>query len=500
MTASPDVRNRVLVFVPTYDERDNAPELIRQLLAVDAPLDLLFVDDASPDGTGEILDRIAETEPRLKVIHRTGKLGIGSAHLAGISWAYDHGYRRLVTMDCDFTHSPADIPKFLAAAEGHDVVVGSRYLASGSLPGWNLLRRTITHTGHFLTRRLLKMPQDATGAFRLYDLDRVPRHVFGSVGSQGYSFFFESLFLLAQNGMRIGEVPITLPARTYGHSKMSLWEAWHSLCHVVRLSVIKLASPNRFRVPPPFEGVDPALVDDQHWDDYWRTKDRTTGMLYEVAATLYRNLFIKSYLERTIRREFRPGSRLLHAGCGSGDVDRRLQDEMRIDAVDISVAALRLYRRNNPRAVDVRHATIFRLPYEDGTFDGAYNLGVVEHFEEPDIRLILRELARVVRPDGRVVLFWPHRRATTAFVLDGMHWFLNRVLKRNVQLHPPEVTRFRSRKQVEPWFRDAGLEIESCRFGPRDGFVQVSVVARRTGPPDVPEKSDARTVSLAGGS
>ena len=114
--------------------------------------DLLFLDDNSPDGTGQLLDDLAAKEPRLHVIHRAGKLGIGSAHLDGITWAYEHGYTRLVTMDCDFTHSPADIPRLLACADSAAIVVGSRWLQSGSLPGWSLFRRLLTGLGHFLTR------------------------------------------------------------------------------------------------------------------------------------------------------------------------------------------------------------------------------------------------------------------------------------------------------------------------------------------------------------
>ena len=135
---------------------------------------------------------------------------------------------RLVTMDCDFTHSPADIPRLLEWAGRCDVVVGSRWLQSGSLPGWNLLRRSLTGFGHLLTRCLLGMPHDATGAFRLYDLETIPPAIFSAVKSGSYAFFFESLFLLRFNGFSIHEVPIVLPSRMYGHSKMDWREAVRS--------------------------------------------------------------------------------------------------------------------------------------------------------------------------------------------------------------------------------------------------------------------------------
>jgi dolichol-phosphate mannosyltransferase len=152
--------------------------MVRQLTALGLDADLVFLDDNSPDGTGELLDELAAASPRLHVIHRSGKLGIGSAHQDGIAWAYEHGFQRLVTMDCDFTHSPADVPRMLALADRYDVVVGSRWLQQDSLPGWNFVRRALTWGGHFLTRRFLGMPYDATGALRCYNIEKVPREAF----------------------------------------------------------------------------------------------------------------------------------------------------------------------------------------------------------------------------------------------------------------------------------------------------------------------------------
>ena len=174
---------RMLVVIPTYNERENVSAMCGQLTALHLDADILFIDDGSPDGTGAVLDNLAKHHGRVRVMHREGKTGIGSAHQAGIAAAYEGGYSTLVTMDCDFTHSPSDIPRLVSAVLGSesDVVVGSRYLAPGSLPGWNLLRRSLTVFGHFLTTALLDMPEDASGAFRLYRLDRIPRELFGLV-------------------------------------------------------------------------------------------------------------------------------------------------------------------------------------------------------------------------------------------------------------------------------------------------------------------------------
>lgn len=211
---------KTLVMIPTYNERENVEKMARDISATGIDTDILFIDDNSPDGTGAILDGLKATMPRLIVMHRPGKEGIGSAHLDGIAWVYERGYTHLVTMDCDFTHSPDNIKDLLKFGEDYDVVVGSRHIRQDSLEGWNFWRKCITRTGHVLTTVLLKMPYDATGAFRLYRLDSVPRDLFGKVESRGYSFFIESLTIIKLNKFRIREVPIALPPRTYGHSKL----------------------------------------------------------------------------------------------------------------------------------------------------------------------------------------------------------------------------------------------------------------------------------------
>lgn len=176
----------------------------------------------------------------MSVIHRTGKLGIGSAHKEGIKRAYEKGYGVLVTMDCDFTHSPEYILDFIKNSGQTDIVVGSRYLKKDSLSSWNLFRKSLTHLGHFLTVNLLNMPYDASGAFRLYNLKSIDQRIFSLIRSNGYSFFFESLFILNFNKKRIFEIPIELPSRTYGTSKMTWKDAWTSLEFLMALYMRKL--------------------------------------------------------------------------------------------------------------------------------------------------------------------------------------------------------------------------------------------------------------------
>ena len=469
-------QKRVLVFIPTYNEHENVARIHKEIRALELDVDILFMDDSSTDGTGAILDRLVGGDARTKVIHRPGKLGIGSAHVDGITHAYQNGYDLLVTMDCDFTHSPADIPRLLEASEGADVTIGSRYMKRNSLPGWSFMRRCLTQFGHFLTKTFLHIGADASGAFRVYNLHNIPLRLFQSVNSRSYSFFFESLFLLANNGCTIKEIPIVLPARTYGHSKMSFREAAHSAIFLMKLWAEKLVNPGRFQVARKLDSTNPNLSDPQNWDPYWNRKQEASSLLYEIVAALYRKLIIKRNLEWALKKEFAAGSRLLHAGCGSGQVDIDLHGEFRITAIDISLGALDLYAKNNPGAERIEQADILDLPFEDNAFDGTYSLGVVEHFSHEQIVAIFKELHRVTRPGGKIVVFWPHRRATSVAVLKVLHAVMHRVSKKPVQFHPPEPSLLSSKSEAERHISSADFSLHDYSFGPRDFFVQAVVV------------------------
>ena len=471
---------RTLVFVPTYNEQDNAPRMVKAIHALGLDADVLFIDDGSPDGTGKILEDLRASHPRLTVRHRPGKSGIGSAHREGIAYAYEHGYQRLVTLDCDFSHNPEDIPRFLRESETADVVVGSRWTTNNSLAEWNLYRRMMTGVGHVLTRVILGLPYDATGAFRAYRLDRIPRELFSLVRGTSYSFFFESLFTLYRNGVRIAEIPIVLPARTYGHSKMTLGAASQSVRLMLGIATDYRREPGRFHPAAPALEIDASLHDPQRWDRYWAQSQERTKRVYGTIASLYRRTFIRPRLHRALGRAFRPGAHLLHAGCGGGEVDQGLHQRFTITALDISPDALALYRANNPAASRIRHGDILALPYESGSFDGYYSLGVVEHFTESQLERLFGEAHRVLRAGGRMLLFWPHARATSVMVLGLAHRVLARVGS-STELHPPEVSLLASRDMARRILERSGFRIASYDFGARDVWVQAVIVAERVG-------------------
>lgn len=226
----------LLIFIPTYKERENVRLIVEGLRYNLGPVPILFCDDNSPDGTYEAIQQLAKVDGHITAIRRAEKLGIGSAHKEGIREAYRRGYRCLLTMDCDLTHQPSDCARFIACERG-DVVVGSRFVDQQSLADWNTMRKLLTKAGHVATTWLLRLPYDATGALRLYHLDRLSQDWLDQVSSDGYAFFFESLMVLQSRGIAIEELSIRLPKRTYGSSKMTISEIIRSVSMLLRLAI-----------------------------------------------------------------------------------------------------------------------------------------------------------------------------------------------------------------------------------------------------------------------
>jgi len=241
--------NNYLVMVPTYNEAQNVEPLLNAVLKLECDVDILFVDDNSPDGTGEIVDRLARVYPNVYVQHRPNKMGIGSAHKAGISWAYSNRYPYLITMDCDFSHSPEAIRQFIAAKDLADVVVGTRFVPEG-LKDWGLYRTFQSYLAHALTSLLLGIPYDASGGFRMYNLARLPEYLFYLVRYENYSFFWESLHLIWMNGYRIHQVPIALTNRSFGTSKMQTRDIMFGLLQLIATFFRKCLNRASFLATP----------------------------------------------------------------------------------------------------------------------------------------------------------------------------------------------------------------------------------------------------------
>ncbi|MBV9101629.1 MAG: polyprenol monophosphomannose synthase [Candidatus Dormibacteraeota bacterium] len=237
MSAAPALRgrNRVLVAIATYEERDNLPRLLVAIWsAVDA--DVLVTDDASPDGTGQIADAIAAREPRLTVVHRPGKQGVASAHVAAFRRALAQGYDAVVEMDADFSHPPEVLPALIAACADADVALGSRLVPGARMLSRSRLRSFLTRAGCAYARSVLRLPlRDCTGGFRCTRSDALRRLDLDGVRSRGYAMQLELNQAWADAGMRFAEVPITFRDRTAGRSKMTAGIVVEAFLAVLRL-------------------------------------------------------------------------------------------------------------------------------------------------------------------------------------------------------------------------------------------------------------------------
>jgi glycosyltransferase involved in cell wall biosynthesis len=473
----------ILLCLPTLNEAGNIQVMLGQIIDLGLDADIVVIDDGSSDGTDVLVEEVATKHPQVRLIERGARLGIGSAHTDALRLGKKGGYQFLVTMDADFSHQPSDIPRLLESAKTSNIVVGSRFSRPDSLKEWNLFRKGMTHFGHFLTKVLLSLPYDASGGFRVYRLGKLSPELIDSIQCRNYEFFFESLTLMHRSGLSVAEVPIDLPARTYGESKMELK---HIFGGVSRL--FQLAWRLRFggaKTEGSWNGnADfPSFRSDElrdEWDTYWAGPGhvRAERRLFDVGAQFYRRYLIGPFLTRLLGREFARGSKLLHAGCGSGEVDKKVVSEFQVTALDISPNALSLYRSCNA-GVETVIGNIFDLSALSGKFDGIYNLGVMEHFSPQEIADILKQFDRALKPGGKLVLLWPPVYGLSVLALHGIHFVLNKIMRRDIQLHPPEPTKVSSRAQVTSYLDAAGFRLRSLAFGPRDAFTYFVLVADR---------------------
>jgi dolichol-phosphate mannosyltransferase len=221
---------RILVSIATYNEAGNLAALIEEIHKYIPQADVLVIDDNSPDGTGRIADELAATDSRIKAIHRSGKLGLGTAILAAMKYAMDEGYDYLQNLDADFSHPPRYLPGILAGMSKYDVMIGSRYVSGGGTENWPLKRKIISRGVNMLVRFLFRMPvKDASGAYRCYRVSKLREARLDKVRSRGYSFQQEVLFRCYKAGCKIGEYPILFENRRAGASKVNGKEAVRSI-------------------------------------------------------------------------------------------------------------------------------------------------------------------------------------------------------------------------------------------------------------------------------
>src|SRR5271169_4762648 len=214
--------NETLIVMPTYNERENLPRMAQRLLALPVAVDLLVVDDNSPDGTGKIADELAAKHPQIHVLHRTEKNGLGRAYISGFKWALEKNYEFIFEMDCDFSHDPDEIVNFLKAAENADLVLGSRYSGGVRVVNWPLKRLLLSRCAGIYVWLITGMPiTDPTGGYKCFRRRALQAINLDDVRSNGYSFQIEMTHRLWRDGYKVAEVPITFTERVEGKSKLS---------------------------------------------------------------------------------------------------------------------------------------------------------------------------------------------------------------------------------------------------------------------------------------
>lgn len=226
---------KTLIIIPTYNELENLRPILNEIFSFAPQTDVLIVDDNSPDGTGKLADEISEENPHVHVLHRSGKLGLGTAYIAGFKYAIAHDYDAAFEMDADFSHDPRYLPNFLKAIEEADLVIGSRYIPGGDTPNWSFTRRMISGCGNIFARFMLGIPvHDCTAGYRCYRREVLESIDLDTIQSQGYAFQVELAYRVMRQGFKIVETPIVFMDRRVGKSKMSRAIVLEAFTYVLR--------------------------------------------------------------------------------------------------------------------------------------------------------------------------------------------------------------------------------------------------------------------------
>lgn len=436
---------RVLIFSATYNEVQNVAQLLHDIWAVEPAADILIVDDASPDGTGELLAKIASTEPRLRVVHRPGKLGLGTAHHLAMLFAMRGEYDVLITMDADHSHDPACIPRLIEKLSDADFVIGSRYMPGGSCD-YTGYRRMVSKAANSAARLLLRVPvHEFTTSFRAFRVDRLSDVNFVKMHNQGYSFFMESVYRLHQAGLRIAEIPINFRDRYAGDSKIPRYEIFRGVFKLGHLAASKLLGRT---VPSQSEGIrDTCVVCGSEFlselfprqthgaelsepSSAFRCSSMTHARKPRVVKCLrcglaqvptsehpanledlYADVVDRDYLQnlnakkRTFSNAYarlRPylpkTGRLLEVGsyCGLFLVEAR-RHGWTTTGIEPSRWATEYARRTT--GLEVLHGTFERLaPALSGPYDAVVSWDVLEHVRDP--RATLESASKLLRPGG----------------------------------------------------------------------------------------------------
>ncbi len=230
-----------IVIVPTYNELENLREIYQRITRASKSSHVLIIDDGSPDGTGKLADQVAAKDKRVKVIHRSGKLGLGTAVIAGFQYALSHKYDTIITIDADLSHDPSNIPKMISLMKEYDLVIGSRYVRDGGMVNWSIRRLLISMFANYMLKKILRIEQkDCSGGFKCYRAELLEKIKIDRIISKGYVFYVEILYRALRVGAKVKEIPIIFVNREKGKSKLGLNEVVSYAVNIFRLWWITL--------------------------------------------------------------------------------------------------------------------------------------------------------------------------------------------------------------------------------------------------------------------
>lgn len=372
--------SKVAIIIPTYNEKENIIKLINSIFKLDQNVDIIIVDDNSPDGTANEVEKLKKTYSRLHLIKRDKKLGLGTAYISGFLYAEKQlNSKYIVTMDADFSHDPSSIPLIIKELDKHHVVIGSRYTEGGKVVDSPFIRRMISKTANFLTSNFLKLKvKDATSGFRGYDIEVLKKINYDNIFSDGYSFLVEIIYKISLiKDVRLKEIPIIFTDRKEGKSKISRKEIFKAVKTIFNLFLIKIFTKN--------DAIE--LIDSKY-----------------VGYSLINHLRLKFHVSRynKVKKLLKNGN-LLDIGCGR---PAEFMNDMsfliyikREDSYGVDIKEI-----NSPK-YNFKKASVYNLPFGINKFDNVTIMEVVEHIE--DLKKTFQEINRVLKPNGKLIIVTP---------------------------------------------------------------------------------------------
>jgi len=402
-----------------------------------------------------------------EVLHIPGGTPAGIRQFRIIDHAKRAGFAKLLIVPVAAALPGDAIEALGAALDDADVVIASPH--NGNPSG--------------IARRLLETDFDVTSSMQGFALTRLPDALLGIIGGN----IVETVMLLPlvaeYNGHPVRQIRIAADGNDAARTVRP------PLIRLTALAMQMKMAKAQFRHVEPFTppADAPSSEEQVAWDSYWTHGSHSGKWVYDLIAAFYRAFIIRPAVNAFLFKNFPEGAKLVHAGCGSGMVDVDVARKMHITALDISPAGLTEYSRHHEHS-DLMLGSIFEMPIADESYDGLFNLGVMEHFHTHELDLIIPEINRVLKPGGRAVLFWPPQWGLSVNVLRVVHWLLHSVMKSEIELHPPEYTRVKSKAQILRWCDLGGFKLKQFYFGPRDLFThQIVVLEKVTAPKAAPK-------------